>query len=347
MSRPLSPFKDRANGRALVAGRFDPPHRGHEYVIELARRTTDRVTVAVFTSPRDAVPGFMRARWLRQLFTVGGPDVVEVRAPEGPVAPPKFAELVSAATRTKFEWLFSSEADAAPAAAKALGAVYVPVDPKREAIATSGREIRADVMKRFDDLVSVARPWFVRRVAVVGAESTGKSTLCRRLAQTYGTVLVAEQLRVLADARGGDLDVEAFEIAARAQAAAEDALARQAQRLLFCDTDLVSIHLWSERLFGASQAELADFAGGRPYDLTLHCAADVPFVGAPSRDEPEQRAELDARLRERLEGRGHVVELRGSWEKRLLDARKAVDQLLARKGFLSARGEAMLERGEG
>src|SRR6185295_8394011 len=126
--------------------------------------------------------------------------------------------------------------------------------------------------------------------------STGKSELCKRLAEIYGTVFVPERFRTLAEARHGVLDAEAIEVAAVGQIADERALAFRARRVLFSDTDLATVGLWSQRIFGEMPPGLDALAEERPYDLTLYCAADVPFVGPAANDQPTARADLDAAI---------------------------------------------------
>jgi len=325
----------------VVCGRFLPVHRGHQYLIDVARGSVEQLLVIVFATPSDPIPGALRVRWLRELY----PDVdveLEERAVSTLVAPDpaELARVVARLHRARApHYLFASEL-AYEAAARALGSTFVPVDPTRASLPISGTALRADVMRHYDMLPELVRPWFVRRVAVIGAESTGKSTLCAALADAYGTLHVPEYARTLAEARRGDLDADDLQLAARGQIASEDALARLARRVLFCDTDARTPGAWAERLVGESPAWIASHADARPYDLVLLTPGEVPFVGAPSRDRPAERRAFHARLRA-LAGDG-VVELRGDRAAVLAQARGAVDALLARGGnLLSARGMRM------
>jgi NadR type nicotinamide-nucleotide adenylyltransferase len=334
---PFEPYRPKAL-RGLVAGRFDPLHRGHEHVIEVARRSSDDLDVVVFTSPNDAILGDTRVRWLREAFP--GLSIHQAT----PLS--NFAEAIRrATTRTKYDVLYGSEIASGIAAAKSVGATFVPIDPEREAFPTSGTDIRKDVMKHFGDLAVVARPWFVRRVAVVGAESTGKTDLCKQLARSFSTRFVPEPARGLAAVSGNDLDPAAIELWARTQMASEDSIAHHARRVLFADTDIQSVLCWSERLFDRVHPGLQEIAHARRYDLRLICANDVPFVGAPARDDPEGRKELYERLC-KVKVSAEDVVLSGSWPQRTNRAREAVDQLLKKKGgFLSERGARMVDEG--
>src|SRR5690606_23106783 len=83
-----------------------------------------------------------------------------------------------------------------PRLAAELGARFVPCDPGRSARTVSGTEVRADPLRHWEMLPAPVRPYFVRRVAVVGAESTGKTTLAQALAAHHETVWVPEYARI-------------------------------------------------------------------------------------------------------------------------------------------------------
>jgi HTH-type transcriptional repressor of NAD biosynthesis genes len=331
---------ERRAAAGLVCGRFLPLHRGHQLLIEAARQSVEALTVLVVARPDDPIPADLRVAWVRALF-----PGVTVATAEGPPPPPNAPDFASQFAAMCAGWsprgsrAFFTSDPSGRAAAEALGATLVPVDPPRAVVPISGTQIREDVLARFDHLPGPVRPAFVRRVAIVGAESTGKSTLCAALAEKYGTARVPEHARTLAEARGGSLDPEAIQLAARGQIALEEAAAQHAHRALFCDTDVLTVQLWSERLFGGTvPAWIREEARSRAYDLVLVAAPDVPFVGARERDQPAARVAFHARLVEELTARGQAFcELRGYWDRRLELACEAIDALLARGGFLAAR----------
>lgn len=321
-------------GTGVVCGRFLPVHRGHQYVIDVARHTVQDLLVLVFASPGDPLPGSVRVRWLRELYPDVSVELVERTAAS--IVAPDTGELVRAVARHREHpprFFFASEPSYA-AAADALGVTFVPVDPARAALPISGTALRADVLRHFAHLPACVRPAFVRRVAIVGAESTGKSTLAARLAIDYATAFVPEYARTLAAARGGDLDADDLALAARGQIASEDALARTAERVLFCDTDARTVALWCERLYGDAPAWIHAQADARAYDLVLLTSLDEPFVGRADRDRPAERRAFHARLRAAFPD---AIELTGARAARHARARAAVDALLARGGFLAAR----------
>ena len=112
--------------------------------------------------------------------------------------------------------------------------------------------------------------------------------------------------------------------------ASEQSLARDANRVLICDSDALTTALYAEALCGEVPAEVQALASEGRYDLTLVTAPDVPYVPEPLRYLPHARERFFARCIEALEAHGrpyHV--LSGGWAARRRSARAAIDALLA------------------
>ena len=112
---------------------------------------------------------------------------------------------------------------------------------------------------------------------------------------------------------------------ARGQVAAEEALARQANRLLICDTDPLLTCVWSEVLFDRCPAWLCEMAEKRHYDLYLLTDIDAPWVDDGQRYLQNAREEFMNRCRKLLDRLGRrYVTLSGSWDNRLKTATEAI-----------------------
>lgn len=295
----------------LVIGKFLPPHAGHAHLIGVAAAGVDRLSIVLFSKSHEAIPGLLRERWLRELFPAV--DLHHV-AEEHPVdiADPACWSFWIAAIRSALprgpDLVFSS-AVYGEELARRLGARHVPVDPGRLAVPVSGTAIRERPLANWDFIPRCVRPRFVRRVALVGAESTGKSTLAAALALRFGTSWVSEYAREHLGRRGGACLPGDLPIIAHAQAAAEDEMTLAADRYLFCDTDLVTTVLWSRRYFGVCDPEVARLAGARRYDLTLLLANDIPWVDDGLRDSPGRRKWFFEEFRRELTSRGRVFQV--------------------------------------
>lgn len=316
----------------LVIGKFLPPHRGHEHLVHFAAGRVDRLTVILFTKAAEPIPGGLRESWLRELF----PEIELFRvSEEHPVdfADPAVWDLWIRAIRRVLpdgpDLVFSSE-NYGDELARRLGARHVPVDQSRRSVPISGAALRERPLRHWEFLPPCVRPYFVRRVAVVGAESTGKTTLARDLAARFRTVMVPEFARGYLETRGGVCVPQDLPVIAREQAAAEERQARAANRLLVCDTDLLTTVLWNERYFNTCDPEVARIAGGRRYDLTLLCENDLPWVSDGLRDSPGHREWFRGRFVSELSARRRPVHfVSGTGTERLGAALPPVEALLA------------------
>ncbi len=144
----------------------------------------------------------------------------------------------------------------------------------------------------------------VRRVAILGAESSGKSTLASALAARYDTVWVPEYLREFVETQGRTPhEGDQYEIA-RVQMAREDAAAAQASGFLFCDTTPLMTALYSRWYWGRVDAQLALLERRHDYAFTLVTAPDSPWEADGLQRESEEvrqrvHEQLLAMLRER------------------------------------------------
>jgi len=216
-----------------------------------------------------------------------------------------------------------------------MGSEHTFVDRERVAVPISGTEIRADALKNWSYLEPCVRAYFAKRVAIVGAESTGKTSLARDLAAHYATSWVPEFGRTYSEARLRAPDASTcktaeFVFIASEQNRIEDALARTSNRVLFCDTNAFSTNLWHERYLGRLSPEVDALSGDRKYDLHFLAGAEFPFVPDGLRDGFEIRAAMHKRFVEELQRRGKpFVELAGAHAQRLRAAIDVCDRILA------------------
>ena len=145
----------------------------------------------------------------------------------------------------------------------------------------------------------------VRRIAVLGAESSGKSTLCGALARRYDTLWVPEYLREFVDTHGRvPFESDQYGIACT-QRAREDAAASAANEFLFCDTTPLMTALYSRVYWGRVDAQLKQLAARHDYALTLVTAPDTPWVAdGLMRESEEVRQRVYSMLVGELDARG-------------------------------------------
>lgn len=169
------------------------------------------------------------------------------------------------------------------------------------------------------------------RVCLLGAESTGKTTLARSLAATYATAWNPEYGRPYTEI-GRDLGSPwtsaEFTHIARIQCWYEDVLAGSARDVLFCDTDAFTTALFHEVYLDAPTHAFDELVQ-RPYDLFLVCGLDVPWRHDGLREFEEQRRWMHERYLDHVRETGAPwLLLDGAHELRLRASRVAVDRLL-------------------
>ncbi len=319
--------------RGMVLGKFMPPHLGHQYLVDFARRYVDELTVVVEHVRDEPIPSSLRFGWMRELFPSCNVVHLLDENPQDPSEHLDFWDIWKRSLERVLphppDYVFASESYG-PKLARVLGAEFVPVDPARSIMPTSGTAVRNDPLANWQYLPECVRPHFAKRVCVFGPESTGKSTLTLRLAQHFGTVAVPEYARTLIELQEGDVNAGDMLRIARGQVASEDALARKASKVLFCDTDTLTTTIWSDVLFGQCETWIAAEARRRKYDLTLLLDVDVPWVSDVVRYLPNERRSFFERCREALEQhhRPYVV-IQGSWDERWRTAVDAVQAVLS------------------
>lgn len=326
----------------VVIGKFLPPHAGHSYLIETACAGAEQVLVIVCSRAEDFVPASARADMLRALH----PDTTVVMTPDDVQHTDAEATSRAWAARTLAlsvaafdrgpDVVFTSE-EYGPRYARYLGAHHVAVDPSRVRFPISGTAVRADPWASADFLAPGVLAWFVCRICVVGAESTGTTTLCGDLARHYGCDWVPEYGRQFCVERGDDIDWSSadFEHIARRQLSDEAAAVRKSacarKRLLVCDTDALATAVWHERYLGARSPVVERLAAGHSYDLYILTSDDIPFVQDGTRDGEHVRGWMTARFRQVLAAQTTPwIEVRGSRAERMTTATERIDDVLSR-----------------
>lgn len=158
-----------------------------------------------------------------------------------------------------------------------------------------------------------------RRVALLGAESTGKSTLAQALAARYRTVWVPEYLREFVEVNARVPREDDQPGIARTQLEREATLAADARGFLFCDTTPLMTAVYSRIYWGRVPPDLLALEAAHDYAYTLVAAPDLPWVPDGLQRESEAvRLRVHAQLVAVLEERGiPFVLLTGELEERV------------------------------
>src|SRR5690606_13230902 len=128
------------------------------------------------------------------------------------------------------------------------------------------------------------------KIAVVGPESTGKSTMAKFLADELGTVCVPEFARYYCQNLNNQYTLADEVNMFHGQIALEESLIPLANHnILVCDTTILTVKVWCDHLFGSTPAEVEQEINRRHYDGYLLMDIDLPWEDDPLRDFPHQR----------------------------------------------------------
>lgn len=194
----------------------------------------------------------------------------------------------------------------------------------------------------------------IKKIVIIGPESTGKSTLCQQLAAHYKTNFVGEYARQYLEINGMDycfedlfeiakgqiegeqLAVESFESLVKSQKSLLLSLDNSQHptpnpQPLFIDTNLYVIKVWSEIAFNKCDNRILTQIAQRPYDLYLLCNTDLPWVADSLREYPDLKTReniyhyyKDAMINQKTAW----ADISGNYEERLQKAIGAVNKIL-------------------
>ncbi len=171
--------------------------------------------------------------------------------------------------------------------------------------------------------------YIMLKVAITGPESTGKSTLSEQLSLHYNTVWVPEFARGYIGDLNRPYTLKDIEAIARGQWELEQEAMQQADTILFADTDMLVLKIWSEHAFGNCPEWIAEKLKQQDYNLCLLMGVDLPWEPDPQREHPAMRQFFYDWYKRELETlQVPFIEITGQQQHRFNLARKHVDELL-------------------
>jgi HTH-type transcriptional regulator, transcriptional repressor of NAD biosynthesis genes len=317
--------------RGFIIGKFFPFHLGHMYLLDVGRANCDHLTVWVCEKAEQSVLGHTRAGWIKELY----PDI-EVRLVPDTLSDDDTEGWAAYTVRVLGrapDIVFTSEEYGEPYA-KAMGSKHMLVDKHRIHIPMSGTKIRNDAVSNWDYLAPPVRAYYAKRIVVLGAESTGTTTLAKALKDHFSTEWVPEYGREYClhrnNEKWNEWQTEEFIHIASEQIRRENELARNARGVLICDTDAFATSVWHKRYMGFYSPEIQKvIENGKRADLYILTGNEIPFVQDGTRDGEDIRHEMHQWFIDELErtGRKYIL-VTGNPKERLSQAEKAIKEIL-------------------
>tara|TARA_B100000686_G_scaffold345249_1_gene429492 strand:+ start:17279 stop:17845 length:567 start_codon:yes stop_codon:yes gene_type:complete len=172
------------------------------------------------------------------------------------------------------------------------------------------------------------------KVVLFGPESTGKSTLARKLAKHYNTNWVPEFARGYLQNKWDNYkqvcSIEDLQIIVDAQKSLEEKLIKDSNKLIFCDTNAIVTQIWSETHFdGFCPLKIKKAALESDHDFYLLTDIDIPWVIDDLRDRPYDRKKMIEIFKNKLDQYELKYKLiSGNINNRMLTATKVIDNLI-------------------
>jgi HTH-type transcriptional repressor of NAD biosynthesis genes len=275
-----------------------PPTKGHLRLLQFSNDLADHTVALVCTQPSEPFAG---ERFMAVLLAAKGLRVtvrqVHKELEQNPEAPGFWAMWKNILQQHGFregDYIVASETYGVKFAEE-MGGHFIPYDPYREILPIKATIVRESLEKNFADILPEFQHNLITRVTLFGAESTGKSTLSRRLAEEMPGHYMPEWARPYMEICGADMTTQAMVDIWEGQRA----LQRHARFLLdkpyiIQDTDLFSTVGYWDFWNGETPQGLINDAHELKSDIYLICQGNIPFepdplrFGGDHRESPDQ-----------------------------------------------------------
>lgn len=318
--------------RGLVIGKFMPVHEGHMALIRFASTRCDELIVSMSYTGLDPIPFHLRFSWLKEITNDDSkikPELIKDDFDDESLPWPERIKIWACFLEKCYgvvHVIVSSE-EYGPMLAAHMGVAHITFDSKRTRVSVSASMIRQQPFSNWKFIPPIARPYFVKKICLYGPESTGKSMMSRYLAELFQTEYVPEVAREIINSN----DFTTDDIIKIGQAQTERILekAKTANKILFCDTDLITTQIYCRYYLGEVPPMLQELEKQITYDQYFLFDIDVPWVADGLRDLSNSRQSMFDLFKSELEIR-HIPYLlvKGDYEEREQFMRGEIEKMI-------------------
>ncbi|MFC0179707.1 multifunctional transcriptional regulator/nicotinamide-nucleotide adenylyltransferase/ribosylnicotinamide kinase NadR [Thorsellia kenyensis] len=278
--------------QGVIFGKFYPLHTGHVYLIQRAASQVDKLHVILcYDEPRDKAlfdasqmskqPTISdRLRWLLQTFKYQSNIKIhlfnEIGIEPYPNGWHDWRDSVKEFLNEQGivpDFIYSSELTDTPKYKELFNAKTILIDPKRGVMPISGEKIRLNPFQYWEYIPTEVKPFFVRTVAVIGCALVGKSTLVNKLSNTFNTTSAWDYKKEYLFTHLGNevkaLQFNDYDKIALGQAHYIDFAIKFANRVVFVDTDFVSLQVSCKKNMGKEHNLIQAMIDKYRFDLVL------------------------------------------------------------------------------
>lgn len=323
--------------KAFVFGKFLPLHKGHEAMIKFALSKCDFLTVLICCSDTENFTDTVRKSWIEKSFLnqknieVKTYNYLESKLPNTS----ETSKIVSKTWAKIFKMLLPDHSllitseEYGSFVADYMNIQHIAFDIPKKHFPVSSTTVRNNVFGNWKFLPDSVKPYFTIKVVILGTESTGKTTLTKRLSKHFNCSLVLEAAReIITNSKKisfGDLNLVATEHAKRI-----DQTTLAGNPLIIIDTDIHTTKSYSRFIF-ESELEVSDtIYNSNKAKIYLYLKNDVEYLQDGTRLSKEDRDLLD--FSHRLVLTDHnidIIEINGDWNERFEKAVEQINKLIA------------------
>jgi HTH-type transcriptional repressor of NAD biosynthesis genes len=314
--------------KGLVLGKFMPLHNGHLALIDFASKQCEELVILLCYTNKEPIAGSLREEWLKKSDAkITNVSIISYQydedfLPNTSVSSKEVSLQWSKAIKNivpDIDTIFSSELYG-DYLAEYLGVKHIAFDFKRNAFPVSASAILTNPLLNWSFIASIAKPHFLKKIVLLGTESTGKSTLVEKLAGYFHAGYVPEMAREILEKTE---DCKPEHLIKIAELHAKEILKRSenTDRLLFIDTDINITKSYSKYLFNESLHVPEWVEEANKAHLYLFLEADCEFVQDGTRLPDEERKKLSLFHKEHLKETGIAYfSITGNWDERFKKA---------------------------
>jgi len=313
----------------LVLGKFMPVHLGHQFLINTASEQCENVTVLICSLKTEPIPGHLRYEWLKELYSeIENVNIIHCED-ENPQVPEESESIdsfyndywcPSVYSRIKeLDAVFTSEYYGDEFASY-LKVEHVLVDLERKTYPVSGTKVRNNAYEMWNYIPKNVKHYYIKKIAIVGPESTGKSTLTKYIGKYFNVPIIEEYGRTYTESikNANDLESEDFFIIADTHNTELIEKSKLGAKYLISDTEAIVTKTFKELYLDSSIDErIETIIQKQDFDIYLLMDIDIPWVDDNTRDFPNSRKKhFDLIESELIANNKRYIVINGSYKER-------------------------------
>lgn len=272
----------------FVLGKFMPPHKGHEFLCNFAQEYVENLTILVCSLPNEPIDGKLRFKWMKELFPKCNVVHCEEILPQEPSEHPDFWDIwydvIKRYHPEPLDVIFASEFYGKKLA-EDQNCQFVPCDFGRSAVNISATQIRNNPFENWQYIPDIVKPYYSKRICLIGVESTGKTILGKQLAEMYNAAYLPEYGRTYTEFFGTYVNATVMQRIVNGHIASRKAIEKSGFKIIIEDTDPVMSAIWSDMLTGSRDEWFDSY--NEYADLYLLCDIDINWEDDGTRYYPK------------------------------------------------------------